>query len=437
MLQPATHLTPPPGPSEPFDVTFTHDPLPQLCSAFAQYGDTFRVYSPATQAHIYVFSHPDHVRRVLVDNHQNYTKGIGIERVDILLGKGLMVSEGELWRRQRRMIQPAFHRDVIAQMVGHIRAANHELLDKWIACADSRQEINVTQDMSDVTLNIVLRSIFGNNLETIIASYGSNPFALLTDETERNLAFAYKFRALSKLIMDCVKRRRAENQDHVDLLAMMMAARDRKSGEPIPDKQLLDEVMTLIVAGHETTASALNWMWYLLSQNPDAEQELHQEIDRLPAAPETMDEASQLVYTRQVIEETLRLYPPGWLLTRRSIGADNIGGYPIAPNTDVFVSPYIVHRHPDFWPEPERFEPARFAAPAAAERNRFCYLPFALGPRACIGEHFAMVEMVLHTAMLARHIRLRYLPKHPLELECQVNLRSKHGIFMLPEKREP
>jgi cytochrome P450 len=429
-------LTAPPGPPEPLDITFNHDALSQLCAAFAQYGDVFRVYSPVTQAHICVFNHPDHVRRVLVDNQQNYTKGIGIERVGILLGKGIMVSEGELWRRQRRMIQPAFHRDVIARMIGHIRAANLELLEKWTACANNRQEINLTQDMSDVTLNIVLHSIFSDDLETMGAPHGSNPFALLTEETERNLAFAYKFRALSKLIMECVTRRRAQNQDRADLLAMLMAARDRKSAEAMPDRQLLDEIMTLIVAGHETTASALNWMWYLLSQHPDAERRLHQEIDDLPGDPATMDEVARLAYTRQLIEETLRLYPPGWLLTRRSIKADRIGGYTIAANTDVFISPYIVHRHPAFWAEPERFDPDRFANVHAAQRNRFCYLPFALGPRACIGEHFAMVEMILHTAMLARRIRLRYLPKYPLELECQVNLRSKRSIWMLPEKRQ-
>ncbi len=425
----------PPGPSETLDISFSEDVLAKLCRFFAEYGDAFRLFSPVTQSHIYVLSHPDHVRHVLIDNHQNYTKGIGIERVGILLGNGIMVSEGELWRRQRKMIQPAFHRDVIARMVGHIRTANQQLLEKWTSCASNLQEINLTQDMSDVTLNIVLRAVFGDDLETIISMHGSNPFALLTDETERNLAFAYKFRSLSKLIMDCVTRRRAQSHERFDLLAMLMAARDRKSGEAMPDKQLLDEVMTLIVAGHETTASALNWMWYLLSQHPDIEQRLHQELDRLPVVPATMEEVAQFSYTRQVIEETLRLYPPGWLLTRRSIEADNIGGYPIAPKTDVFISPYIVHRHPQFWDQPERFDPGRFAEAQTAQRNRFVYLPFALGPRACIGEHFAMVEMMLHTALLARHIRLRYLPKQPIELECQVNLRTKHSLYMLPEKR--
>ena len=433
---PHASIPPPPGPAEPLDISFSEDALSRLYGAFARYGDAFRVYSQVTQAHIYVFSHPAHVRRLLVDNPQNYTKGIGIERVGILLGNGIMVSEGELWRRQRKMIQPLFHRDMIARMIEHIRGANLQLLEKWTACAEKNEEINVTQDMSEVTLNIVLRAIFSDDLETIISMHGSNPFALLTEETERNLTFAYKFRAMSKLIMACVDRRRALTRERCDLLAMLIDARERKSGAPMPDKQLLDEVMTLIVAGHETTASALNWMWYLLSQHPAVEQRLHQEIDNLPALPATLEDAARLPYTRQVIEETLRLYPPGWLLTRRSIAADNIGGYPIAPKTDVFISPYIVHRHPGFWADPERFDPERFDAARSALRNRFCYLPFALGPRACIGEHFAMIEMILHTALLARCVHLRYLPRQPVELECQVNLRAKHSLYMLPEKRQ-
>ena len=410
--------------------------LSKLCRLFAEHGDAFRVFSPVTQSHIYVLSHPEHVKHVLVANPQNYTKGIGIERVGILLGNGIMVSEGELWRRQRKMIQPAFHRDSIARMVGHIRDANRQLLEKWTSCADNSEEINLTQDMSEVTLRIVLLAVFGGDLEDISTAAGGNPFALLTEETERNLNFAYKFRSLSRLIMDCINRRRAQPQERFDLLAMLMAARDRKSGAAMPDKQLLDEVMTLIVAGHETTASALNWMWYLLSQHPIVEQRLHQELDNLAVLPATIEDTSQLPYTRQVIEETLRLYPPGWLLTRRSIDEDNICGCPVAPNTDVFVSPYIVHRHPEFWDQPEQFDPDRFTPSQTAQRNRFAYLPFALGPRACIGEQFAMVEMLLHTALLARHIRLRHVPKQPVELECQVNLRTKHNLHMQPEKRQ-
>nr|AEQ20466.1 putative carotene beta-ring hydroxylase [uncultured bacterium CSL142] len=422
---------------EPIDVGFADDLLGKLSSLFAQYGDAFRVFSPITQSHIYVLSHPDHARHVLVTHHDNYTKGIGIERVGILLGNGIMVSEGELWRRQRKMIQPAFHRSVISGMLQHIAAANLQLSDKWVGYANRKQEINVTQEMSEITLRVVLRAIFGPDIDKMSTPTGANPFSLLTEETERNLAFAYKFRLLTKLVMECVDRRRTQNEKHSDLLGVMMAARDRKSGEPMADRQLLDEVMTLIVAGHETTASALNWMWYLLSQNPEIEKRLHQEVDNLQSLPITLEDTMRFAYTRQVIEETLRLYPPGWLLTRRSIEADNIGGYSIAPKTEIFISPYLLHRHPQFWDQPERFDPDRFEPDRIEQRNRFVYLPFALGPRACIGEHFAMAEMVLHTALLARRVHLHYVPKGSVELEGQVNLRSKHHIYMQLEIRRP
>lgn len=424
-----------PGPPEPLDISFSEDALKTLTGAFARYGDAFRIFSPATNAHICVFSHPDHVRHILVDNHANYTKGIGIERVRILLGNGIMVSEGELWRRQRKMIQPAFHREVIARMITHIRSANIQLRNKWIGHARNGEEINLTQDLSDVTLKIVLHSIFGADMPAIEASKNGNPFEILTQDTERNLQFAYKFRTLSGLVMDCVNRRR-ESAPRDDLLGMLIAARDRRTDDPMTDRQLVDEVLTLIVAGHETTASVLNWFWYLLAQQPQVEQRMHQEIDAWDESNADIQTIAQLTFTRQVIEETMRLYPPGWLLTRRSIAADVIGGHPIDANTDVFISPYLVHRHPAFWDRPETFDPGRFDASHNVRRNKFCYLPFALGPRACIGEHFAMVEMILHAALLAQRLRLRYLRQQPVEIECQVNLRPKHSIFMQPEERK-
>jgi len=423
----------PPQAAEALDVSFSEDMLAKLRRYFAELGDAFRIHSPLTGTDIYVFNHPDHVRHVLVDHHQNYTKGIGIERVGILLGNGIMVSEGNLWRRQRKLIQPAFHASVITAMSGHIRDATLQLRERWLRHAQSGTPVNLTQDMSDVTLQIVLRAIFSSDLDAMTAAQGGNPFAILTEDSERNLMFAYKFRALSKIILDCVHRRTAHGATTPDLLAMLMTARDRKTGTPMPEKQLLDEVMTLIVAGHETTASALNWMWYLLSQHPGVESELHREIDTLPEEPD-FDQMTGVALTRQIIEETLRLYPPGWLLTRRTIAADTIGNYPIAADTDVFISPYLVHRHPQFWDNPEQFDPDRFSS-ARRQHNRFAYLPFALGPRACIGEHFAMFEMVMHVVLLARRLRLRYLPQQPIELECQVNLRTKYPLMMRPELR--
>ena len=194
--------------------------------------------------------------------------------------------------------------------------------------------------------------------------------------------------------------------------------------------------MTLVVAGHETTASALNWFWYLLARHPQVEMRLHDEVDRWNEDGADLNSVAQLTYTRQVLDETMRLYPPGWLLTRRSIGADTVGQHPIAAGTNVFLSPYLIHRHPAFWENPETFDPDRFAPAQAAQRNRFCYLPFALGPRACIGEQFALVEMAAHAALLARKLRLRYLRPQPVAMECQVNLRPRQNIYMQVEERQ-
>ncbi len=424
-----------PGPAEPLDISFNEDALDTLSAAFTRYGDAFKIFSPEINAYIGVFSHPDHARQVFVDNHANYTKGIGIERVRILLGNGIMASEGDTWRRQRKLIQPAFHRSVIARMFEHIRAGNIALRDRWLAHARDGREINLTQDLSDVTLNVVVNSIFGDDMAAIASTDGRHPFALLTEDSERNLQFAYKFRALSKLVMECVNRRR-EGELGNDLLGMLLAGRDRRTNDAMSDKLLIDEVLTLVVAGHETTASALNWFWYLLARHPQVEMRLHDEVDRWNEDGADLNSVAQLTYTRQVLDETMRLYPPGWLLTRRSIGADTVGQHPIAAGTNVFLSPYLIHRHPAFWENPETFDPDRFAPAQAAQRNRFCYLPFALGPRACIGEQFALVEMAAHAALLARKLRLRYLRPQPVAMECQVNLRPRQNIYMQVEERQ-
>lgn len=417
------------------DLSFEGDPLSKLVTLFARHGDAFSVYSPAVQRNVCVFSHPDHVRHVLVTHHAHYTKGIGIERVRILLGNGIMVSEADLWRSQRKMIQPAFHRSVISSMTRHIQRANDNLATRWREAAEQGTAVNLTQDMSEVTLEIVLRALFGERFETLVTR-NQNPFAILTDETDRNLIFAYRFRALTALLRTEVEWRRTTGYNGIDLVALLMEARDRKSGQPMGERQLLDEIMTLIVAGHETTASALNWLWYLLSQNAGVEARLDAELRCAGKADGDRHDISQVPYTTAVIEETLRLYPPGWMLTRRSIAADSIGQYALPPGTDVLISPYLVHRHPAFWPEADRFQPERFLD-ADTQVERFAYLPFGLGPRACIGEQFAMVEMQLHVARLAREFRLEFDDRGPVEMESQVNLRTRHPLFMHPHLRAP
>ena len=426
----------PPEAELQFDVGSTDDSLERMIELFARHGDTYRVYVPARRSYTYVIHHPDDVKRVLVSNHRNYTKGIGLDRVKILLGKGIMTSEGELWKRQRYMMQPFFHRRVITGFAQVIAGVNERFLERWDALAARGEPVNLTDEMSELTLAIVLRSIFGTDLDRLSAEVGGNPFEVVTKEQARDLQFAYKFRKLTKHVAALIARRRAEPAEHFDYVAMLMSARDKDSGAPMGERELIDEVMTLIVAGHETTASGLNWTWYLLSQHREAEARLHAELDAAPemAAP-SLAQMEALAYTHQVIDEALRLYPPGWLLSRRTVEADVLGGFPVPAGTNVLLPLYLVHRHPGFWKEPERFWPERFAPEHEAERPRFAYMPFAAGPRHCIGESFALYEMLMHLYKVARRYRLAYVPDKPLELEAQINLRTRYPLHMRLERR--
>ncbi len=425
----------PPAADAALDITFETDALTTLVQLFARHGDAYRAHSPALGRDLWVLSHPDHVRHVLVEHHANFAKGVGIERVAILLGNGIMTSEGDDWRRQRKLIQPTFHRKVIATWMPHIHAATAGLADRWGRAADAGEPVNVTQDMSEAALDVVLRALFGDGLARLEQASGRNPFALLTDHTERNLAFAYKFRQLGKLIMDDVERRRRDGVRRQDIVSLLLDARDRQTGDPMSDRQLLDEILTLIVAGHETTAASLNWFWLLLAQAPAAEARLHAEVDDAGDAMPGYDDLARFPFVRRAIDEALRLYPPGWLLTRRSLAASTIDGYALPAGTDVLISPYLVQRHPRYWPDPAAFDPDRFLPGACAARNRFVYLPFGLGPRACIGEHFALIEMHAHVAVLARRFALAPVPGQTVEIEPQVNLRTRQPLLMQVRRR--
>ncbi|MBV8306681.1 MAG: cytochrome P450 [Gammaproteobacteria bacterium] len=426
----------PPEAELQFDVGSTDDSLERMIELFARHGDTYRVYVPARRSYTYVIHHPDDIKRVLVSNHRNYTKGVGLDRVKILLGKGIMTSEGELWRRQRYMMQPLFHRRVIGTFAEVIAGANDRFIERWEGLARRGELINLTDEMSELTLEIVLRSIFGRDLDRLSQQLGGNPFAVVTREQSRDLQFAYKFRSLTKLVAQLIVRRRAESEEHLDYVAMLMSARDKETGAAMGERELIDEIMTLVVAGHETTASGLNWTWYLLSQHPEVEARLHAEIDAaVDARAPTLAQMEELRYTRQAIDESLRLYPPGWVLSRRTIEADVLGGYPVPAGTNVLLPLYLLHRHPQFWSEPEAFDPERFAPEHEAQRPRFAYMPFAAGPRHCIGETFALYEMLVHLYKVARRYRLRYVPDKPLELEAQINLRTRHPLHMRLEAR--
>ncbi|MGC1459464.1 MAG: cytochrome P450 [Steroidobacteraceae bacterium] len=426
----------PPEADVQFDVGATEDSLERMTELFARYGDIYRVYAPGRKRHTWVINHPDDVKRVLVGNHRNYTKGTGLDRVKILLGNGLMTSEGDFWRRQRYMMQPHFHRRVVTGFNTLIDAANNRFIDKWATQAARGEQVNLTDDMSELTLEIVLGSIFGKDLATLSQQPGGNPFEVVTKEPARDLKFAYRFRSLAKLVSGLMAKRRAEPAEHFDYLSMLMNARDKETGDPMSERALIDEVMTLVVAGHETTASGLNWVWYLLARHPEADARMHAEIEATPElnAP-GLGQMEELQYTQNVINEALRLYPPGWLLSRRSVEADELSGFVIPAGTDVLLSPYLLHRHPQYWKDPEAFRPERFDAEHEAERPRFAYIPFAAGPRHCIGESLALYEMLMHLYKVARHYRLKLASDEPIELEAQINLRTRKPLFMRLERR--
>ncbi len=407
-----------------------------MVELFARHGDTYRVYAPGRKSYTYVVNHPDDVKRVLVSNHKNYTKGVGLDRVKILLGNGIMTSEGDFWKRQRYMMQPMFHRRVITQFNQLIDECTERFIHKWEQQAARGEMVNVTEDMSELTLDIVLRSIFGPDFEHMAQQPGGNPFDVVTKEQARDLRFAYKFRSLGKVITAIVNRRRAAQEEHPDFIGMLMNARDKETGDAMSERELIDEVMTLVVAGHETTASGAQLDVVPALAAPRRRSEAARGAGRDPGRiGPSLDKMEALVYTHQIVDEALRLYPPGWILSRRTIGPDVLGGYEVPAGTSVMLSPYVLHRHPKFWKDPESFWPERFSKEHEADRPRFAYMPFAAGPRHCIGETLALYEMLMHLYKVARRYRLTYVPDRPLELEAQINLRTKYPLFMRLERR--
>ncbi len=426
----------PPGPTEGYDLGGSDESLARMRGYFARYGDTYRVFAPARGVYNYVIHHPDDVKRVLLSNHRNYTKGEGMDRVKILLGNGIMTSEGGFWRRQRRMMQPAFHRRIIERFGALVGEVNDRYAERWAAHAARGAPVDIGDETSELTLEIVLRSIFGTDLARLERKLGANPFEVVAKESNRDLKFAFRFRSLGKLVAELIEHRRRDGVEHFDFLQMLMAARDRETDAAMSDRELIDEVLTLIVAGHETTASSLAWTWLLVARHPQAAERLYAEAAAAPTAgPLGLEAAESLQYTHQVLQESLRLYPPGWLFTRRNLEADELGGYPIAPRTDVFICPYLLHRHPAYWDEPEAFRPERFAGVDAVERHRFSYIPFSVGPRHCIGENVAMFEMLVHVQTMSRRFRLTRADDEPIELEAQINLRPRSTLLMTVAER--
>ncbi len=419
----------PPGPSEKYDTA--QDLLSWLDEHFRRYGDIYKasVYG----GNVYVISSPAYAEHVLLDNWQNYIrKGQAVTRIALSLGNGIISSNGAFWVKQRRMIQPAFNRNAICALAPMMAKPNLALLDRWKRAAQQQAQVNVTRDVSLMVLEITLTALFGENYDEVAPH-----FAIVAEES-RNLGFAQTISSLKKLVIDIAVRRRNAGRTGGDLLGMLMQAKDREGGKPMPDAQLAREVLTIIVAGHETTASVLNWTWYLLSKHPAVEAKLSAELDAFSFGNcPAVDEFPNFAYTRQVIDEALRLYPPLWLMTRWTVQDDHIGEYFIPAGTEIYISPYLIQRHPALWESPDEFEPDRFAPEAAQARHRLATCPFGAGPRNCIGEFMARIEMQTHLMMIAKQLRLRNDEKRPAEMAAGTNLLSRHDFMMIPELKVP
>ncbi len=432
----ATGEQQPPGPTDPITLNTDADSLAVLSALIEEYGDFFCFHSKNRNHQSYFLNRPDLLQRVLVSNHQNYTKGVGFERVRMLLGNGIIVSDGETWRRQRTLIQPGFSRSSITRLAERIKARTLCLRDDWIELAQS-DAIDITAATSHYALDLILRSIFSSDLDGMRDEEGRPLFAFLAEDRTRDLDTALRFRGLRSRIEQCIDDRLSSGERPFDFLSAMMDARDKRSGEGMSKAELVDEVTTLIVAGHETSAGTLNWAWYLISRHPQVEEKLLDELRRLPADEElSFDDITSLDYTRWLLQETLRLYPPVWLFTRRAIGADRIGDTEIQPGSHLFISPYLLHRQESFWTEPEVFEPERFDPRRAGTEIKDAYVPFSWGARRCIGEYFSMVEMQFHIAIMARRFRLQPLPEQTVEIDPAVNLRMKKNLQMSIQLRD-
>jgi cytochrome P450 len=423
------------------------DTIHRMTELAARHGDTYRFYSPARRAEMWVITNPDDVKRVLVSNHKNYTKGSLLDRVKILLGNGIMTSEGAVWRRQRRMMQPAFHRDRIAGYGQTMVAHADRMRGGWV---DGRT-LDIAGEMSRLTLSIVGKTLFDAEVESQAIEVGEAltgvmdtfwmmmlPFA---DVIERlpvpKLRRARMSRVrLDQIIYRMIADRRASGRDHGDLLSMLLRAQDEDDGGGMTDEQVRDEAMTIFLAGHETTANALTWLWYLVSGAPEVEARLHEEVDRvLQGRLPALADVPSLACIERIVTESMRLYPPAWIIGRRALVPYEIDGY-LAPARSIFVfSPYIVQRDARWYSEPQRFAPERWTAEFKAALPPFAYMPFGGGQRRCIGDQFAWTELSLVLATIAQRWKLRLVPGHPVAPQAVVTLRLKHGLKMTVHKR--
>jgi cytochrome P450 len=422
------------------------DPLGFFLESARRYGDV--VSMPFGIRRVYLLSHPDDVRYVLHDAQRVYCKGPPATRVRPLFGDSLTTVDGEHWRRQRRLMRPAFQSKPLLRFVPVITEATAEMLDRWQRVAKRGEAMDVLSEMGDLTRAIILRVVLGDvDPAQALAVGRALEFAVgyadrhlwsalgwLRLPTRGDRRFRDALRTVDAFISDVIGRARRNGSPPGALLSVLMGAHDVATGERMDDAELHDELKALLVAGHTTTASALAWVWYVLSQNPGARQRLQREVGkvldhRLPGP----DALPALQYTRLLIDEVLRLYPPTWVTARMPLHDDAVRGYGISAGSIVLLSPYVTHRHPGFWEDANRFDPERFTPERSAGRPHFAYFPFGGGPRSCIGSWLALVEMQLVVAMVAQRYRLIPVSGAPVDVQPGLTLRPSPAVSMIPQ----
>lgn len=434
----------PPGPKSktPLDFLFSfrHDSINFLKQIANEYGDI--VHFKIGPIRIVLLNHPDLIKEVLSTQHNNFIKGRPLAMARKLIGNGLLTSEGDFHKHQSRIIQPAFHRKMIETYAPAMTECTIQLINGW----KDGMQLNIMEEMIKLSIAIAGKAMFNTeikevpeimeafNTATSLFARIAVPFSewLLKLPVPSTIRF-YKAKAqLDNVINRIIEEHRSGKADNGDLISILLQSQDGKEGgEKMSDQQVRDEALTLFVTAFDTTSTALTWTWYLLSQNPDVEYELHKELDCvLQGRVPTIKDLAQLQFTRMVFAESMRIYPPSYIIARQALEAFSIDKYIVPRGTLILMSPYLIHHDGRFHREPDKFNPHRWDKQSQGQNSKYEYFPFGGGPRSCIGEPFAWMQGVLVLATIAKSWRVRLIPNHPIELLQLVNLRSKHGMMM-------
>lgn len=423
-----------------FGLHVTRDPLTIMSGWFQQYGDIVHLQF-GDSAHAFLLAHPEHIHEVLVEKADSFHKAgsykdekRGLARI---LGNGLVTSDGDYWRRQRKLMQPAFHSRRIEAYADTMVQKTLEMMQHW----NNKATLALSEEMTRLTLSIVAKSILDTDVtdeaehiaETVTVfqklAFGVDIFPLwFTTPTHVRQQLVEK--RMNNIVHRLIAERRKDLADRGDLLSMLLLASD-EDGQGMSDTQIRDEVVTLFLAGHETTATALTWIWYLLAKHPEVEKQLHEELDHvLQGQPPKLAELKQLPLTEQIVKEAMRLYPPIWNMSRQAIADVEIAGYMIPKGSEVTIVSYVMHHDPRWWDEAERFVPERFGPEKEKQIPKMAYLPFSTGPRVCLGNHFAMMEAQLILATMAGRYRLSLPNGYVAQMQPLIALRPRNGLEM-------